>query len=308
MKESRHGLLLIDKPQDFTSHDVVARVRKSLGQRSVGHTGTLDPLATGLMVMVVGDATKLSDYLMASDKRYWLKIRLGVTTDTLDRTGKVLSQRDVQVDLARLRQAVKELEGEFDWEVPLFSAAKVDGKKLYEHGRGGTGQDVVRPVKRMRFWDVELLESAGDQLEVVMSCSKGAFVRTWASQLGEILGTGAVVEELRRLNVGSWKLENALTLEQLEETANNVPAFIPMSHALPDLKPILAAPREAKLLVNGQIPRDLATRLMFEQKKAIEIQCPVFIKVLTGEGDLLAILAAEPGQGLKIRRVFRGFP
>jgi tRNA pseudouridine55 synthase len=302
------GLLLIDKPQDLTSHDVVARLRKILGQRSIGHTGTLDPLATGLMILVLGEATKLSDYLMAADKSYSLKIKLGVTTDTLDRTGKVLSEKDGRVDAATLRAAVEKLHGEFDWQVPLFSAAKVDGKKLYEHGRNGTGETVVRPTKRMKFWDIEILELGEDRLEVSLSCTKGSFVRTWASQLGEILGTGAVVEELRRLRVGRWSVEQASTLEQLEARQGETPSFVPMGQALPDLRPVIAGPREIKLVVNGQIPKDLASRLMFEQKQAIETQASVYIKVLTGEGSLLAILAAEPGQGLKIRRVFRGFP
>jgi len=303
-----NGLLLVDKPQDMTSHDVVARLRKILGMRAIGHTGTLDPLATGMMVMVLGEATKLSDYLMAADKSYSLKIKLGVTTDTLDRTGKVLSEKDGRVEASALRAAVAELEGEFDWQVPLFSAAKVDGKKLYEHGRAGTGDEVIRPTKRMKFWDVEILELGEDRLEVSLSCSKGAFVRTWASQLGEKLGTGAVVEELRRLRVGHWELEQAATLEQLEARQGEVPAFVPMGQALPDLRPVVAGPREIKLVINGQIPRDLASRLMFEQKQAIATQSSVYIKVLTGSGDLLAILAAEPGQGLKIRRVFRGLP
>lgn len=306
MSQQLNGLLLVDKPTDLTSHDVVARLRKILGMRAIGHTGTLDPLATGLMIMVLGEATKLSDYLMAADKSYSLKIKLGVTTDSLDRTGKILTEQDGRVDADRLRQAVSELEGEFDWEVPLFSAAKVDGKKLYEHGRAGTGEEVVRPTKRMKFWDVKILELGEDRLEVSLHCSKGSFVRTWASQLGERLGTGAVVEELRRLSVGPWDLNQSSTLERLAD--GETPSFIPMGQALPDLRPVVAGPREIKLVTNGQIPRDLGSRLMFEQKQAIETQKSVYIKVLTGSGDLLAILAAEPGQGLKIRRVFRGLP
>ena len=304
MREQLNGLLLVDKPQDMTSHDVVAKTRKILGQKSVGHTGTLDPLATGLLVLVLGEGTKLSDYLMAADKSYSLKIKLGVTTDTLDRTGKVLTESDGRVEAARLERAVADLNGEFDWEVPLFSAAKVDGKKLYEHGRAGTGEDVIRPVKKMKFWDVEILERGEDRLEAAMSCSKGSFVRTWAAQLGESLGTGAMVEELRRLRVGRWEVQQAATLEQLAEGQRS--AFVPMGQALPDLRPVVASPREMKLVVNGQIPKDLASRLMFEQKQAIQEQKSVFIKVLTGGGELLAIFAAEPGQGLKIRRVFRG--
>lgn len=290
----------------MTSHDVVASVRKILGQRAVGHTGTLDPLATGLMIMVLGEATKLSDYLIASDKSYQVKIRLGVTTDTLDRTGKVLREVDGRVDRERLLSAIEELEGEFDWEVPLFSAVKVDGKKLYEHGR--KGEDVERPVKTMKFWDARVLEVGEDRVELTLSCSKGSFIRTWASKLGEALGVGATIEELRRLSVGSTAIDQAVTLQNLEASKSETPAFIPMGRALPDLKSVVAGPRDVKLVTNGQIPRDLVTRLIFEQKQAIETREPVFIKVLTPEGGLLAILAAEAGQGLKIRRVFRSFP
>jgi tRNA pseudouridine55 synthase len=303
MKTERHGLLLIDKPTGMTSHDVVGRVRKILGQKSVGHTGTLDPLATGLMILVLGEATKLSDYLTAADKSYVQKIRLGLTTDSLDRTGQVLREEKVDLPAEVLRAAVAELEGEFDWAVPLFSAAKVDGKKLYEYGR--KGEEVQRPVKRMKFWDVQIRELGCDHLEVQLACSKGSFIRSWTSQLGENLGCGACVEELRRLTVGPWNVASARTLEELEQGVELGDAFVPMSRALPDLKPIIASPREMKLMSNGQIARDMVTRLIFEQKQAISTQTPVYVKVLTVAGDLLAILAAEPGQGLKIRRVFR---
>ncbi len=306
MNIQRNGLLLIDKPSDMTSHDVVARVRKILGQKTVGHTGTLDPLATGLMVMVLGEATKLSDYLTAADKSYAQKIKLGVTTDTLDRTGTVLREVDGNIEPEKLKSAVAELSGEFQWQIPLYSAAKVDGKRMCDYGRDG--EEVVRPLKTMKFWDVKILELGSDRLEVQLACSKGSFVRSWASQLGENLGVGAVIEELRRITVGAWHVEKALTLEELEGREDLGDAFIPMSQALPGLKSVIAGPREVKLVTNGQIARDLVTRLIFEQKQAIETQLPVFIKVLTGEGDLLAILAAEPGQGLKIRRVFRSFP
>jgi tRNA pseudouridine55 synthase len=303
MKTERHGLLLIDKPTGMTSHDVVGRVRKILGQKSVGHTGTLDPLATGLMILVLGEATKLSDYLTAADKSYVQKIRLGLTTDSLDRTGQVLREEKVDLPAEVLRSAVSELEGEFDWAVPLFSAAKVDGKKLYEYGR--KGEEVERPMKRMKFWDVQIRELGRDHLEVQLACSKGSFIRSWTSQLGENLGCGACVEELRRLTVGPWNVASACTLEELEQGMKLDDAFVPMSRALPDLKPIIASPREMKLMSNGQIARDMVTRLIFEQKQAISTQTPVYVKVLTVAGDLLAILAAEPGQGLKIRRVFR---
>ncbi len=313
VKTQIDGLLLIDKPADITSHDVVYRVRRILGQKSVGHTGTLDPLATGLMILVLGEATKLSDYLVAADKSYSMKIRLGVTTDTLDRTGKVLSETPCDFSAERLRGEVAKLEGEFQWPVPLYSAAKVDGKKLYEYGR--KGEDVAIPVKTMSFWETQVLEAGGSQLSVSLSCTKGSFIRTWAAQLGEALGVGGVIEELRRLRNGSWSVSQAVTLDELEQRVMGAPvtptvlgdAFVPMAQALPAWKSLMATAKDARLVSNGQVPRDVFNRLIFEQKQAHEQGVPIFVKVITTDGELLAILAAEPGQGLKIRRVFRGF-
>lgn len=299
------GLLLIDKPADITSHDVVHRVRKALKQKSVGHTGTLDPLATGLMILVLGEATKLSDYLLAGDKRYRVKVRFGMTTDTFDRTGKVLSEKPCALNDAQIRGEASALEGEFVWPVPIFSAAKVDGKKLYEYAR--QGEEVELPRKPMSFWNLQIEEVGETQLQVALDCSKGSFVRSWAAYLGEALGVGGVVDELRRLRVGSFDLERALTLEQIEQRGPLGAAFVPMAEALPGWKSLLAGPKEARLLTNGQIPRDMANRVIFEQKQAYETGQPVFVKVLTMTGELLAILAAEAGQGLKIRRVFRSF-
>lgn len=296
------GLLLIDKPQDLTSHDVVARVRKGLGQKSVGHTGTLDPLATGLLVIVLGEATKLSDYLVAAQKSYKMRVKFGMTSDTLDRTGKILSQTPCDLNPEHVREAALKLQGDFEWKVPMFSAAKVDGKKLYEYGREGAA--VEQPVKTMSFWNPEVLETGTSQLEVVLTCSKGSFMRSWAHELGSKLGVGGVMDELRRMSVGPWSIDQAIPLDRL---SRDLPkgAFIAMRDALPGLKSVVAAPKEQRLMMNGQIPRDIVTRLIPEQKQAITSGQSVFIKVLTGEGELLAILSAEPQQGLKIKRVFR---
>jgi tRNA pseudouridine55 synthase len=299
------GLLLVDKPQDLTSHDVVARVRRALKQKSVGHTGTLDPIATGLMILVLGEATRLSEYLIAENKRYEVMARFGVRTDTLDRTGRVLAQQSCSLDAEEIRREAELLEGSFEWPVPLFSATKVHGRRLYEHGREGTEVDL--PLKEMRFWDIDVREAWPQSARVALTCSKGGYVRTWVDQLGSNLGVGAVVEELRRLSVGNWSVEQAVTLDRLE-TGDPGQALISMAQALPGLKSVLAGPREARLVGHGQIPRDVGARLIFEQKQAIETGRPVYVKVVSAEGGLLAILAAEPRQGLKIRRVFRGFP
>jgi tRNA pseudouridine55 synthase len=300
----------------MTSHDVVARVRKILRQKSVGHTGTLDPLATGLLVMVLGDATKLSDYLIAEDKSYDVKARFGLTTDTLDRDGQILRQTPCDLAAGEILEAARRLEGSFDWPVPLFSATKIGGQKLCDLGRAG--KDVDLPIKTMNFANVELIEGSGTRASFRLSCSKGSFVRTWVDQLGRILGVGAIVDELRRTRVGGWSVRQALGLEELEnklageghgngESAALGAAFVPMGQALPGLKAVMAGPREVRLVGNGQIPRDIENRLIYEQKLAYDTGRSIFVKVVSEAGDLLAILAAEPGQGLKIRRVFRSF-
>ncbi len=302
----RHGLLLIDKPQDMTSHDVVASLRRSLRQKRIGHTGTLDPIATGLMVVVLGEGTKLSDYLVAEDKAYSVRIRLGLNTDTLDRAGQVLERRPVNVDLPQVQDAVMALEGEFEWPVPKFSAVKVDGEALHKRARR-EAEDFATPLKEMKFWDVRLEEFSGDALTVSLSCSKGSYIRTWVQQLGERLGTGAIVEELRRTRVGGWTVADSIPLSALEaaEAEENGEAFISLGAALPGYRSVVADAREARLVENGQVPRDMMGRLIPEQKHAFETGRPVYVKVIGAHGELLAILAAEPGQGLKIRRVFR---
>ena len=295
-----HGLLLVDKPADMTSHDVVARARKALGQKSVGHTGTLDPIATGLMILVLGEATKLSDYLITADKAYAVQVRLGLTTDSLDRTGQVLSETPSRATADEVRAAALALQGEVDWPVPLFSAAKVDGKKLYEYGR--KGEEIALPIKRMHFWGVEVAEAGPQGCSATLQCSKGSFIRTWADQLGRVLKVGGIVQELRRIRNGAWTVDQAIGLDALAAPGA---ALIPMAQALPDWKSVIASEKDARLMGNGQIAKDLANRLVVTQKDAFERQEPVFVKVLTGAGELLAILAAESGQGLKIRRVFR---
>jgi tRNA pseudouridine55 synthase len=299
-----NGLLLIHKPKDLTSHDVVARVRRALNQKSVGHTGTLDPMATGLMVLVLGEATKLSDFLTFSDKVYRVKAKLGVRTDSFDATGKVLSQVKVDLGQEQIRAAALSLQGEFDWPIPIFSAAKVDGKKLYEYAR--EQKPIALPIKRMEFSEVSIESIEPDAISATLRCSKGSFIRSWCAELGEKLGSGGHMEALERLHVGPYSLSQAVTLEDLDRDPKTAErAFVSMSAALPEHRSVRVPTKEQRLLMNGQIPRDLANRLIVEQKEALRRQEIIPIKVLGPEGELISILVAQPGQGLKIRRVFR---
>ena len=299
-----NGLLLINKPKDLTSHDVVARVRKALKQKSVGHTGTLDPMATGLMVLVLGEATKLSDFLTFSDKSYRLKAKLGVRTDSFDATGKVLSEVAVDLPEEKIRAAAVALQGEFEWPVPIFSAAKVDGKKLYEYARAEA--PIALPIKKMQFSGVEIESIEPSAISLSLSCSKGSFIRSWCAELGERLGVGGHMETLERLSVGPYALKQAVTLEEIDADPTLVERkLIAMSAALPEHRCIRVPNKEQRLLLNGQIPRDLANRLIVEQKEAFLRNETIPVKVLGLGGELISILVAQPGQGLKIRRVFR---
>ena len=296
------GILLVDKPSGPTSHDIVAQARRILGQREVGHAGTLDPLATGLMVLLLGQGTKLSDYLMAAEKEYEVLVQLGVQTDSLDMTGAVLKTMPVDVSQTQIQEEVMKLQGDFEWEVPMVSAVKVQGKKLYEYAR--QGQEVSVPKKPMSFYDLKITETKPDQVRVRMGCTKGSFVRTWSDQLGKNLKVGGAVAELRRTRIGAFQVENAVDLAT--ESADSIKTkVLSMNHSLPQWRGVLVKGREENLILNGQVPQDLLSRLIIEQKEAIKAGRPIGVKVLSLEGRLLALLEATPDEGLKIRRVFR---
>jgi tRNA pseudouridine55 synthase len=214
-----NGLLLIDKPTGLTSHDVVYRVRRTLGMRGIGHAGTLDPLASGLLILLVGEATKVSDYLLNGDKGYEFKVRLGIKTDSMDITGKILSESPVDLSEEKIRAAALSLQGEIALQVPVHSAVKVDGKKLYEFAHKGEIPDHV-PTRSMTFYDVQVVEVTPNSALIRMRCSKGSFVRAWANHLGEVLGCGGTVETLRRNFSQPFDSSQAITLEQLEERWN----------------------------------------------------------------------------------------
>jgi len=299
----KHGILLIDKPTGLTSHDVVGRVRRILGQKSVGHTGTLDPLASGLMLLVLGEATKLSQYLMAEDKTYLADIKLGETTTTLDRMGEVLSAKPVELEENQVHSTINSLNGDFEWPVPIFSAKKVDGEKLYEKAR--RGEEIELPVKTMSFFDVTLKHLQLPMVQVQLSCSKGGFIRTWADQMGQLLGVGGHLSELRRLRVGSYHLDDATTLEELESQGASSKAFKGLMALLDTWKTVKVSGKEERLIENGQIPFDLTARLIPEQKESINSNRDIGVRVLDSEGFLKALLQIRPGQGLKILRVFK---
>ncbi len=211
-----NGVLLLDKPGSHTSHDVVARLRGILHTRRIGHAGTLDPMATGLLVMLVGKATSLSQYLMSVDKVYSGVIRLGESTNTQDAEGEVLETRPVPpLTEAEVRAALQGFTGDQYQTPPMFSAVKIKGVPLYKSAR--KGEEVVREPRFIRVMEFSLTSWTPPDLGFVLHCTKGTYVRTLAHDLGARLGCGAHLKILRRESSGSLSVKAAVTLEQLEK-------------------------------------------------------------------------------------------
>ncbi len=208
------GVLLVDKPVDHTSHDVVARLRGKLKMKRIGHAGTLDPMATGLLVILVGKATRISQYLMSVDKEYAGTIELGKVTNTQDAEGEMLEMRPVPtLTEDAIRAALQGFLGDQYQMPPMFSAIKIDGVPLYKRARNG--EEIVREPRFIRISRYELTRWASPELDFVVHCTKGTYVRTLAHDLGQRLGCGAHLKALRRLSSGSLHVSRALTLEQI---------------------------------------------------------------------------------------------
>lgn len=306
-----HGVLLVDKQPGCTSHDVVAQVRKILNTKSVGHAGTLDPLASGLMVVLVGEATKLSDYLLTGDKGYTVKVKLGVETDTDDLDGNILKESPVTVNETEIMSAVFEMTGDLELAPPLFSAIKVNGKKMYEEGRKQRAEgeyDLSNLTPRlMSFYNLKLenIDLAKSEIDVSMDCSKGSYIRAWARELGKKLGCGGIVKELRRTWSEPFKVEAAVTLEELRNTAevSAHKSFIKLSEVLNHWDQVDVLDQDEKSIRNGQISKFTFSDLL--RKYPVYEDAPDGVRVISqATGKLVSVLTKEPGQGFRIKRVF----
>jgi len=207
------GILNLDKPSGLTSHDVVAQVRAVAGQRRVGHAGTLDPLASGVLLVCLGRATRLVEYLMDSTKVYRARIRLGMTTDTYDATGTVLQERPVEVDRATVETALARFRGPVLQVPPMYSALKRDGQPLYRLARRGV--TVERQPRAVEIYRLDLTAWEPPYLTVEVACSAGTYIRSLAHDLGERLGCGAYMDALTRLASGDFRIEEAIPLAAL---------------------------------------------------------------------------------------------
>lgn len=291
------GVLIIDKPAGLTSHDVVARVRRILSERRVGHTGTLDPFATGVMVILVGRATRLAQFLSGAEKEYQAVIRFGYATDTADLTGKALGEgTDISVPAFsddEVEAALAKLRGAIDQVPPMYSAKKLKGRKLYELAR--SGEEVVREPVRITIHEFETLrngnallhrnEDGSADLEVRVVCSAGTYIRTLAEDLGRGLGVGAHLAALKRTRAGDFKIETALTLEDLQDrsAANTVvSALVPADAALSRLAFVHLNSADSERVSHGlQIRVDGATSAGWRDGESVRMR--------GADGSLLAV-------------------
>lgn len=210
-----HGVLNIYKEKGFTSHDVVAKLRRILGQKKIGHTGTLDPEAEGVLPVCLGAATRLCDMLTDQDKTYRAVLLLGIRTDTQDMAGTVLESRPVTVTEGELKAAAREFSGSYQQIPPMYSALRVNGKRLYELAR--EGKTVERAARTVQIYELSVDEIALPRATLTVTCSKGTYIRTLCHDIGEKLGCGGCMEQLTRTRVGKFRIGDSIRLSELEE-------------------------------------------------------------------------------------------
>ena len=210
-----HGIINVYKEKGFTSHDVVAKLRGIVGQKKIGHTGTLDPDATGVLPVCLGKATKLCDLLTDKNKTYEAVLLLGKTTDTQDITGEVLEEKSTEaLTEEKVREAIEGFIGDYEQIPPMYSALKVNGKKLYELAR--EGKVIERKARPVKILDIQILEIDLPKVRMEVSCSKGTYIRTLCHDIGEKLGCGGCMESLMRTRVSTFRIEDAKTLDEIE--------------------------------------------------------------------------------------------
>lgn len=240
------GILIVDKPTDWTSQDVAAKLRGVYHERHVGHGGTLDPMATGVLPVFLGRATRAVPFFESADKEYIAGIRFGLITDTQDVTGRTLEQRPVSLEEEAVRQALKEMEGSQLQVPPMYSAIKIGGKKLYELAR--QGKEVERKAREIELKELELLSFDGAEASFRVVCTKGTYVRTICHDLGQKLGCGGCMSSLRRTRAGSYSAAQAYTMEQI---LSGEAALLPVDSMFSEYASFDLTEREEQLCRNG---------------------------------------------------------
>ena len=277
-----NGVIVVDKPEGWTSHDVVGKVRRIAGTKKIGHLGTLDPIATGVLPLVLERATRLAQFYTRSDKIYEGVVRFGWSTDSYDRAGAPTSpQLDVQVDAGRLEELLERFRGEFMQTPPAVSAKKVGGQRAYDLARKSIAVE-LEPAK-VHVYELELLGTDGAEATLRAHCSGGTYMRSIVHDLGQAMGCGAHLRELRRLSSGEFEIDQARTIAQLESLAADdrlVDALVPASRMLPGFPEVYVDDLVAAQIRHGRI----FPASPFRSQPAAR-----YVKAVTREGELVAI-------------------
>jgi tRNA pseudouridine55 synthase len=254
-RERLEGALLIDKPPGPTSHDIVDEARRILRTKRIGHTGTLDPFATGLLVLLLGPATRLAEYLKDYEKSYRGVIRLGVKTDTDDVTGTVIEEKTVpELSTRSIENEMERFRGKLIQKVPAYSAVKISGERLYRRARRGA--EVKAPTREIEIYSLSLIGYNRPDLVFEVTCSSGTYVRALARDIGEALGCGAHLTALTRIAAGPYELSDSITMDELKTgdvgAWREKNAFIPMAGILPDFPTVIITREEATCVIHGK--------------------------------------------------------
>jgi tRNA pseudouridine55 synthase len=251
-EEQYNGVIIINKPPSITSHDVIYKVRKLINIKRIGHTGTLDPMATGVLPICIGYATKISQYITCETKRYLATIQLGVSTDTFDITGKIISQKQFCYNNNQFIEVLKSFLGEYLQTPPIFSAIKVNGKKLYELARKNI---IVEPKKRLvKIHRLDLIKFIyPDKFILDIICSSGTYIRSLCNDIGSVLGVGGILYSLKRTQVGKFSINDSITLEELEKLYlnNTLIKYIIKATDVLNFEQIIVSSKANNLLYNG---------------------------------------------------------
>ena len=244
-----NGIVIVDKPAGWTSQDVTARLRRVFNTRRIGHGGTLDPMATGVLPVFVGRATRGVEFFEHAEKTYETTLRLGITTDTEDITGTLLERREVNVTREALEAALEHFRGEILQVPPMYSALKVDGQKLCDLAR--KGKEVERKPRPVTIRELTLLDFTGDAAVLRVHCSKGTYIRTLCKDIGEALGCGGCMESLRRTAAGEYRIENAEPLQTLIESADPGSFLLPVDSMFSQYPAVTLTEKQEKCCRNG---------------------------------------------------------
>lgn len=287
-----NGILLLNKSQGFTSHDAVAKLRGILRFRRIGHAGTLDPMAQGLLVILLGSACRASEMASGEDKEYLAEFRLGITTDTQDTAGTILEEKPVQVDRKQLEAAIQAFSGGYQQLPPMYSAIQKNGVRLYDLAR--QGKEVERATRFISLPLLELLEYQPPFGKLRVCCSKGGYIRTLCHDIGRQLGCGAAMSGLTRLRAGQFRLEDALDLEQvkqLKEAGRLEQHILPVDRLFDRLPAVVLTEEGAKRARNGApiAQRHIVQGEIPQPEALCRVYGPVEDFIMTGKGGLLEI-------------------